>query len=446
MLTYNLTDKKYYSLYRNIRDDILSGRLKKGEKLPSKRALAQNLSVSVITVQTAYDQLLAEGYIYSEERSGYFVSEIEVEFHGRREFPPEQKPQEKKYVLDFVKGTANNMFPFSVWAKLMRGVLLDCGEHLLERVPCDGDPELKRAVAGYLYRARGIEVDPRYVIIGAGAEYLYGVIVQLIGREKTFAVENPGYGKISASYKLNGADCAYIDVGTAGINCAEVEKSNADVLHISPSHQFPTGAVTPASARARLIGWAKAGGKYIIEDDYDSEFRLSGKPLQCMCALAPDSVIYMNTFSKSLAPSMRMGYMVLPHALYEKYMSLFCHSACVVPLFEQKALAAMLDGGHFERHIQRLKNHYRTVRAAIIEKAEELGDRCILHDTGSGLHVLAEFPSAPSDEYIKKTAHAMDINVKCVSDYLLAPAQTVKNCAVINYSGVCAEAVKNIKI
>lgn len=446
MLTYNLTGKKYVSLYLNIRDDILNGRLKKGEKLPSKRALAQNLSVSVITVQTAYDQLLAEGYIYSRERSGYFVSEVEVEFHGKRELAPQQKPQEKSFELDFVKGTVNNMFPFSVWARLMRNVLSDCGEHLLERVPCDGDPELKRAVAGYLYRARGIEVDPRHVIIGAGAEYLYGVTVQLLGRDKVFAVENPGYGKISASYKLNGAECVYIGVDERGINCLEVEKSNADVLHISPSHQFPTGAVTPASNRARLISWAKAGGKYIIEDDYDSEFRLSGKPIQCMYALSPDRVIYMNTFSKSLAPSMRMGYMVLPHSLYEKYMSLFSHSACVVPLFEQKTLASMLDGGHFERHIQRLKNYYRTVRAAIAEKAEELGERCILHDTGSGLHLLAQFPYAPSDEYIKKTAFENGINVKCVSDYLLAPADVIKNCAVINYSGVSAEKVKGIKL
>lgn len=446
MLTYNLTDKKYFSLYRNIRDDILKGRLKKDEKLPSKRALAQNLSVSVITVQTAYDQLLAEGYIRSEERSGYFVCEVDVKFHGRREFPPEQQPQKEKFALDFVKGTANNMFPFSVWAKLMRGVLSDCGEHLLERVPCDGDLELKRAVAGYLYRARGIDVDPRYVIIGAGAEYLYGVIVQLLGRDKVFAVENPGYGKISASYKLNGADCVYIDVKDTGIDCAEVEKINADVLHISPSHQFPTGAVTPASDRARLISWAKAGGKYIIEDDYDSEFRLWGKPLQCMYALAPDRVIYMNTFSKSLAPSMRMGYMVLPPELYEKYMSLFSHSACVVPLFEQKTLSAMLDGGHFERHLQRLKNYYRTVRAALIQKAEEFRERCIVHDTGSGLHLLAEFPSAPSEEYIKKTAQGMGINLKCVSDYLIAPAHTLKNCAVINYSGVSTQKVSEIKV
>ncbi len=448
MLTYNLNGKnKYYKLYSFIRDDILSGRLKSGYRLPSKRALAENLSVSVITVQTAYEQLLAEGYIYSVERNGYFVSEVNADFYGKREIPPERHGERKTYKIDFVKGSAaTHLFPFSVWAKLMRKVLSDCGEHLLERVPCDGDVELKRAIASYLYRVRAIDVDTRYVIIGAGAEYLYGVIVQLLGRDKVFAVENPGYGKISASYRLNGARCAYIGVTQSGINCEEVEKSGADVLHVSPSHQFPTGAVTPASGRARLISWANAGNRYIIEDDYDSEFRLSGKPLQCMYNLCPDRVIYMNTFSKSLAPSMRMGYMVLPRTLYERYLSLFGHSACVVPLFEQKTLALMLDGGYFERHINRLKNYYREVRRAVLEKAETLGFPCIVKDTGSGLHLLAEFPTALSDEYIKSRAEENGIAVKCISDYLLSPVETQKCCAVINYSGVTPEQVNGIEI
>ena len=447
MLTYDLKGKnKYYTLYSCIRDDILSGKISCGSKLPSKRALAENLSVSVITVQTAYEQLLAEGYIRSEERSGYFVAEVNADFYGRRELPPVINAEEKKYKVDFVKGTPTHLFPFSVWARLMRSVLSDCGEHLLERVPCDGDAQLKRAISAYLYRVRAIEVDPRYVVIGAGAEYLYGIIVQLLGRDKLFAVENPGYGKISATYRLNGAQCVYINVNEAGICCDEVENSSADVLHVSPSHQFPTGAVTPASSRARLISWANAGGRYIIEDDYDSEFRLFGKPLQCTYSLCPDRVIYMNTFSKSLAPSMRMGYMVLPPALYERYLKLFGHSACVVPLFEQKTLAAMLDGGYFERHISRLKNYYRTIRQAVTEKAAALGTPCKIHDTGSGLHLLAEFPQARSDEFIKLSAAEIGINVRCVSDYLLAPAPVPQRCAVINYSGVTPEQVEGIKL
>lgn len=447
MLTYNLKGKnKYYTLYSLIRDDILCGKLKRGERLPSKRALAEELSVSVVTVQTAYEQLIAEGYIYSAERNGYFVAEVNADFYGKREIslPPEER--EKKFAVDFVNGARTELFPFSVWARLMRKVLSDCGEHLLERVPCSGDAELRRAVASYLYRARAIDVEPRYVVIGAGAEYLYGIIVQLLGRDKVFAVENPGHGKISATYRLNGARCAYIGVNEEGVCCEEVEQSGANVLHVSPSHQFPTGAVIPVSGRARLISWANSCGGYIIEDDYDSEFRLVGKPLQCAYSLCPDRVIYMNTFSKSLAPSMRMGYMVLPPKLYEKYLKVFGHSACAVPLFEQKTLAAMLDGGYFERHISRLKNYYRALRQAGLEKAANLGVRCNVIAPGSGLHMLLQFPDAPSDGYIKERAAKAGLNLKCVSDYLLAPAPVPERCAVINYSGVSLEQINAINV
>ena len=438
---------KYYSLYVAVRDEILTGKLKKGFRLPSKREMAEDLSISVITVQNAYDQLLAEGYIYSVQRSGYFVAEVNADFHGRREMPVVWEPKKDEYKIDFVKGsTLTEMFPFSVWSRLMRGVLSDCGEHLLERVPCDGDSELKRAVASYLYRARAIDVDPRHIIIGAGAEYFYGIVVQLLGRDKLFAVENPGYSKIYSSYILNGARVRCIGVTDTGIDCAEVENSGASVVHFSPSHQFPTGAVTPVSERLRLIKWAEETDGYIIEDDYDSEFRLVGKPLQCAHSLSPDRVIYMNTFSKSLAPSMRMGYMVLPPKLYEKYIKLFGHSACVVPLFEQKTLAKMLDGGYFERHISRLKNAYRGVRTAIYDRVKALPFPAEIKDTGSGLHLLIRFPTAKSDSEIKERAKDNGINLRCLSDYLLSSAGILDKCAIINYSGVTQNQIADIEI
>ena len=448
MLNFELNEKnKYYSLYEGVRDDILSGRLKSGSRLPSKRAMAENLSVSVVTVQNAYEQLLAEGYIYSKERSGYFVAEVNADFHGRREIPETERTQREEYKVDFVKGsTLPEMFPFSVWSKLMRGVLSDCGEHLLERVPCDGDGELKRALSSYLYRARAIDVDPRYIVIGAGAEYLYGIVVQLLGRDNIFAVENPSYANIYSSYTLNGARVRCIGVTETGIDCKEVEESGANVVHFSPSHQFPTGAVTPVSERLRLIKWAKGVDGYVIEDDYDSEFRLVGKPLQCAHNLDPDKVIYMNTFSKSLAPSMRMGYMVLPPKLYERYIKIFGQTACVVPLFEQKTLAKMLDGGYFERHIARLKNRYRAVRAAIYEKVKGLPFPAEIMDTGSGLHLLIRFPSAQSDEEVKERAKKNGINLKCLSDYLLSPAPIPDKCAIINYSGVTERQIAGVQI
>ena len=452
MFSYDLSGKnKYYTLYECIRTDILSGRLKAGERLPSKRALASDLGVSVVTVQTAYEQLLAEGYVSAKERSGYFVSPLELDFRSRpapgikSEGPAAREAD--VYAADFVKGAVPaELFPFSSWAKLMRAVLSDCGEHLLERVPEGGDCELRSAIAGYLYRARGIVADARQIIVGAGAEQLYGAIVQLIGRDKLYAVENPGYRKIYGTYVLNGARCACIPVGEEGADVRAALASRADVLHISPAHQFPTGAVMPASSRAALIGYAASRGGYIVEDDYDSEFRLAGKPLQSMVTLEPDRVIYLNTFSKTLAPSLRMGYMVLPPELCARYMRMFGKNSCCVPLFEQKVLAGMISEGLFERHINRMRNYYRGVRSELIQRTEELGCPHRVRDTASGLHFTIEFPSAPSDGFIKEEAARAKINLRCLSDYLTEPLSGYGKTAVINYSGMTVAAARALKL
>ncbi len=450
MAVYDLNGKnKYYTLYTRIRDDIISGRYATGEKLPAKRALAADLGVSVVTVQLAYEQLLAEGYITSRERSGYYVEKIEVRAPSWSVPAPEkgaQTPPKSQYVLDLVKSsTPSGLFPFSVWAKLMRGVILDCGEQLLERVPCAGDGVLREEISKYLYRSRGITAPPGQIVIGAGAEYLYGITVQLLGRDKLFAVENPGYGNISSTYTLNGARVAPVSVKEAGICLNELKKSGADVAHISPAHQFPTGIITPASTRSQIISWAEETGGYIIEDDYDSEFRLSGKPLHSLYSLCPERVIYMNTFSKSLAPSMRLGYMVLPPQLLHRFMELFSSVANVVPLFEQRALAEMLRGGYFERHISRLKNHYAEIRRLTVETLQNLNVPCAVFDTGSGPHLLCKFPQAPSDEAIKGKARSLGVNVKCLKDYLLAPADGMDRVAVINYSGVTKEQIYAVR-
>ena len=446
MLTYQLGNKnKYYTLYSSIRDDILCGNLRAGERLPGKRTLASHLSVSVITVQTAYEQLLAEGYVLSCERKGYFVAEVNVGKNASA--PPVVQPvsEEKKYALNLVTGIAPaELFPFSVWAKLMRSTLSEEGEHLLERVPCGGDAQLKASIAAYLYRSRGVRVNPRYIVIGAGAEYLYGVIVQLLGRTRPYAVENPGYGRISHTYELNGAKCVCVPVGESGVDCDAAESTDACALHVSPAHQYPTGAVMPAANRARLINWAVRSDAYIIEDDYDSEFRLFGKPLQAMIGMNAERVIYLNTFSKTLAPSMRMGYMVLPPALYERFTQLLGGAANVVPLFEQKTLAKMLDGGYFERHVNRLKNYYRGVREKILDAISQLPYERQVIETGGGLHITLKLHGFSSDDEIKATAEKRGIYVKCLSDYLLTPFEGYEGVAVINYSGVTVQQLDSV--
>ena len=429
---------KYYTLYKTLRGEILRGKIKKGEKLPSKRALARDAGVSVVTVRLAYEQLEAEGYIRAEERRGYFVEEVEglARSAPRHQKKREEKEEPPRFRCDLTKGTIPpDMFPFSTWARLMRGVLSDCGEHLLERVPCSGDGELKEALSDYLYRSRGIDADPRYIVVGAGAEYLYGVIVQLLGRDKLFAVENPCYLKIPFTYSLNGAEWAPVTVGERGMDVSALKSCGASVAHVSPSHQFPTGAVMPVSVRAELVEWARAVGGYIIEDDYDSEFRLTGKPLQSLYGLCPEKVIYINTFSKSLAPSMRLGYMILPPELCQKYYALFSSGANSVPLFEQKVLAKMLNGGYFERHISRLKNYYRGVQKLLLERLEGAE---FFGDTGGGLHLAARF-NGRTDSEIKSRALSRGVNIRCVNDYLAAPAHGFEGTAVINFAGLTPE-------
>lgn len=453
---------KYYSLYLSIRKEILRGKIKAGQKLPSKRALAREEGVSVVTVQLAYEQLLAEGYVRAEERRGYFAEEvitpqIYARYDGGKGV---EKPacncadvaagdggdSAEKFRLDLVKGYAPaQWFPFATWAKLMRAVLTDCGEHLLERVPCFGDLQLRKAGCEYIYRTRGVEADPQCVVIGAGAEHLYGIVAQLLGRGRTVAVENPCYGKIPAAYALYGVNVLPVNTEKDGIRLEEIEacEAKASAVHVSPSHQFPTGAVMPAAARSRLVAFAESCGGYIIEDDYDSEFRLEGRPLQSLRSLCPERVIYINTFSKSLAPSMRLGYMLLPPALCAEYARKFGHGANIVPLFEQKALAAMIEGGYLERHVSRLKNRYRAVRALIRQKLADCGCECNIFDTAGGPHMVVEFPQDISDFEIKRKAAEAGARIKCLSDYLIAPREGVERRAVINYSGITEEDVKN---
>ena len=286
MLTYSFEERGrlslYEYLYKCIKEDILSFRLSPDEKLPSKRALAKNLNISTITVETAYGQLMAEGYIYSVPKSGFFVSHIASSSDNSPISMSEQKEakigEEKEFFADFVKNSsANDTFPFSVWTKLMRETMSVEQKKLMVSSPSVGIYELRKAIADYLLEFRGMKVSADRIIIGAGTEYLYSLIIQLLGRSKRYALEDPGYRKIYHIYKANEVDCIHVPLDENGVNVQHLEKSSADVLHISPSHHFPTGIVTPISRRYELLSWAsKSKDRYIIEDDYDSEFRLMG--------------------------------------------------------------------------------------------------------------------------------------------------------------------------
>ena len=445
MLTYELKKSPgvplYEALYRSIREDILSGNLRPGEKLPSKRALAQNLEVSKITVETAYNQLLSEGYIRSREKVGYFVEA--VEHHAHRKPLPEaaEPPPRREYLLDL---TANGTehFPFSVWTRLQREVMLDYGEKLLLPLPNRGIPELRQAIAQHLAAFRGMHVDPENILIGAGTDFLYNLLIQLLGREKTYAVEEPGYGKIRRVYAAAGVNCVSAPMDEKGVMPRNLQE--ADVLHFSPSHHFPSGLVTPVSRRMELLAWAREG-KWIIEDDYDSEFRFDAHPKPAMMSLdAQGRVIYMNTFSKSLAPSIRISYMVLPPALMEAFQQRLGFYSCTVPSFEQYTLARFLSRGHFEKHINRMRKFYRSRRNIVVSLLEtcRFSQKLTILEQDAGLHFLLKIDTALSDHDLTARLEQAGIRIQALSEYY--HDRTVDtHCLVVNYSGLKEDALRS---
>ena len=447
MLTYELEKKPgvplYEGLYRCIRADILSGKLAPGEKLPSKRALAANLEVSKITVEGAYEQLLCEGYIRSQEKVGYFVEAVA---QARRHIPAAPAPEEgRRCDLDFTANSCTD-FPFTVWSSLQRQVMLDLSRKLLLPLPNRGLWELRRAIAGHLAGFRGMEVDPENILIGAGTDFLYNLLIQLLGRDKVYAVEEPGYSKIRRIYGAGGVAC--VSAGLDGFGVDPQSLGEAQVLHISPSHHFPTGLVTPLHRRRQLLTWAaETPGRYIIEDDYDSEFRFDAHPLPTMASMdRAGRVIYMNTFSKTLASSIRISYMVLPPALMARFQRELGFYSCTVPSFEQHTLARFLEEGHFEKHINRMRRAYRQRRNALVELLRQSGLPLKILEQDAGLHFLVQVDTGLSDEALVERLERAGIRAAALSGYYHGDVpETDKHCLVINYSGLTEQDLDRLK-
>ena len=344
----------YLQLYTQMRDDIINGAYPYGSKLPSKRNLAEETGLSTITVEHAYALLCDEGYARARERSGFVVI-----FRRDDGFASAAKNTPVYHSAHPSSGDAPR-FPLSVLSKTMRKVLTDHGDLLLEKSPNLGCAELREAIKRYLARNRGIEVSAEQIIIGSGSEYLYGLIVELLGRDKTFAIESPSYKKIEQTYKAMEIRYESLSLTPTGIDSAALASSKAEVLHTTPYRSFPSGVTATASKRHEYVRWANEGARYIIEDDFESEFAVSTKPTETLFALSKnDNVIYLNTFSKTISPSLRIGYMVLPLHLVKVYEEKLGFYSCTVPTFMQCVLTELIDNGDFERHINRVRRRMR---------------------------------------------------------------------------------------
>ena len=447
MLTYELKKAPgvplYESLYRCIRRDILSGKLAAGEKLPSKRALAAHLEVSKITVEAAYNQLLAEGYIRSEEKVGYFAENLQ-----KLPSPapiPEAAAQHAEDLIDLT-GDSPSHFPFSVWSRLQREVMLDLGEGLLLPLHKQGLPQLRCAIARHLQQFRGMQVDPDNILIGAGTDFLYNLLVQLLGRDKRYGVEEPGYSKIQKIYEAAGAACNLLNLDKEGVDPEDL--GDTQVLHISPSHHFPSGIVMSNARRRTLLDWAAADSdRYIIEDDYDSEFRFNAHPMPALHTLdGGGKVIYLNTFSKTLAPSIRISYMVLRGRLMKEFRKTLGFYSCTVPSFEQYTLERFISRGHFEKHINRMRKHYKSIRNRVLTAITgcKYADHFTILEENAGLHFLLQVELPLTDAQLTQICRKLGLRVAPLSSYYRFPEEN-SHCLVVNYSGLTEEALTGLE-
>ncbi len=344
----------YLQIYKQIKDDIISGNYPYNTKLPSKRLLADETETSTITIEHAYALLCDEGYVEARERSGFFVI-----FQNSDGFALPSATELHHSDISYSHHT-NPDFPFSVLAKTMRNVISDLGIAILEKSQNKGCPELRFAIKHYLSKNRGIHVDAEQIVIGSGAEYLYGLIIELLGRGRTYGIEYPSYKKIEQVYRACEVSYEALRLSSDGIDSASLNNTSASVLHTTPYRSYPTGVSATANKRHEYIRWSNASDRYIIEDDFESEFSVSTKPEDTLFALSDnDNVIYLNTFSKTISPSLRIGYMVLPKSLVEDFDERLGFYSCTVPTFEQYVIARLLQNGDFERHINKVRRNKR---------------------------------------------------------------------------------------
>ena len=433
----------YTQLYAHVAAEIRGGRLSAGERMPAKRKVAAHLQISQNTVEQAYDLLVQEGYLYALPRSGFYVSKIEglsppVEPHVMPKSEGASQGKPSAFAYDFRTNAVDaDSFPYKTWAKLNRAVLTGHPD-LLTGGEAQGDYPLREVLCKYLHEFRGVRCRPEQMVIGAGVEYLLMLLSQLLGRP-LFAVEDPGYDKAAKLLTGSGGQVAYIPLDRDGMNPSALVESGAQVAYITPSHQFPTGLVMPIARRNALLRWAsEEPNRYLIEDDYNGEFTFSGKPIPAVQGMDPAGrVIYMSTFSRTLAPSFRIAYMVMPETLRTRFQELFSSHSSTVSRFEQHTLSAFIQGGYLGRHLSRVKHIYRKRRDFLLAKLHgyRIPGGIKVSGERAGLHLLAEL-APPVVQRVLARAKKENIRIFRVSDFVRGVNQVGENTLILGYAGM----------
>ena len=411
----------YQQLYEGLVEQLRTGGIPAGSRLPGKRALAQQLGVAVNTVDTAYQMLVAEGYLESRPRSGFFALEVAdtVSAAPQAPEPIPPLPESPAWRFDLSTGGVDTaLFPFRTWGRIQKELLYDAPE-LLSHGNRQGDRNLREAVADYLALYRGVSCSPEQIVVGAGTEYLLSLAAGLL-RGRTAAVEEPGYRRLRTILDNNGVLCRGVPIDENGLDVDALRQSGASLCCVTPSHHFPTAVTMPATRRAQLLRWAnEARGRYIIEDDYDAEFRFDMRPLPSLQGMAGQygPVLYLCTFSKSLAPSIRIACMVLPPELLERYRERYGSYSNTVSRFEQQTLCRFLTGGHFARHLSRMRGIYKTRMERLVRALKSALPGISLRGTHTGLHLLLTLPNGPEEWDMVARAKSAGIYLQGLSTY-----------------------------
>lgn len=436
----------YEQIYDYIKEQIRSGKMEKGMRLPSGRALSEYLEVSRSTVVMAYEQLLSEGYIEARPGAGYFVAEIEGLYHVSVKKRPkaEEIAQPVQYEYDFSpRGIDLNSFPFNNWRKISKNVLVDDNKELFAPGHPQGEADFRDTISKYLYQSRGVSCSPENIIIGAGNEYLMMMIAQLLDENMVYAMENPTYMQAYRILRSLKKEVCAVSLDEYGMNIEELERSRADVAYVTPSHQYPLGVVMPLKRRQELLKWAEQKEeRYIIEDDYDSEFRYKGKPIPALRgADREDKVIYIGTFSKSIAPAIRMSYMVLPDRLLMRYRQKLYFYSCTVSRIDQNIVNIFLGEGYYERHLNKMRALYKARHDVLLRELKKLGKDFEICGENAGLHILLTAREENSEQQLIEKAAEQGVRVYPLSSYYIGEEPVQSKTVILGYANMDEEKI-----
>lgn len=443
-LTINLKDKNekplYEQIYDYIKGEIIEGKITYNEKLPSTRNLSKHLQISRSTAQLAYEQLLSEGYIEAVPYKGYYVAQIEGLYRFPKVLPEKRdrntnkKPGQKAYDFDFTpNGIDLDSFPYNTWHKLSKDVLLDERKEIFQLGDSMGEESLRETICKYLYQARGVNSKSDQIIVGAGNDYLLMLLKSLIGNNHVIAMENPTYKHAYDIFKSLSYELITIDMDKDGMKVKELAATNADIAYVMPSHQYPLGIVMPIKRRLEILKWAgEKRGRFIIEDDYDSEFRYKGKPIPSLQGFdVNDTVIYIGTFSKSIAPAIRISYMVLPRQLLDKYRSAGSVFTSTVSRIDQMIVTKFFFEGYYERHLNKMRGIYKSKHDILINELKTSGGKWSISGENAGVHILLNFHNGMSEYELIEEARKQRIKVYGLSEYCIPPSKPLKNPTII---------------